>query len=296
MPTADPLLIKLIVLGANAGSALTAGGFLVWQHRTGRGSPRFLPLGLASLFAVVGAVAWGLDRAVALECGLLAGLYVAAWIASEPAWRQRVARHLTPRVIWGLLLVGSLLAMHQLTVEVRTAARDRPEAVVDFQDRAVDAWEARTDRGQNIPLFHFDLHTPVEAAEAVILAEAQYQHKVIRLSENDPAANCHGWVFTGGRFGIRNPDVPAILADNSYVVVSSPAVGDLAIYANGDQITHSGIVRVLEPEGLVLIESKWGPFGTFLHPMGTQPFSGLCTFYRSPRRGHLLDLRPRGPH
>jgi hypothetical protein len=294
MPTADPLLIKLIVLGANAGSALTAGGFLVWQHWTGRVSARFLPLVLALLFGLVGGLAWPLDRVVALECGLLAGLYVAAWIASEPALRLRVARHLTPRVIWSLLLVGSLLAVHQLMVEVSKAARDRPEAVVDFQDHPVESWEAKTDRGRNIPLFHFDLHAPVEAAEAVILAEAQYQQRVIRLSQNDPAANCHGWVFTGGQFGIRNADVPAILADNGYAVVSIPAAGDLAVYSNAGQTTHSGIVRVVEPDGLVLIESKWGPFGTFLHPLGTQPFSGICTFYRSPRAGHMLQLRPRG--
>jgi len=126
-----------------------------------------------------------------------------------------------------------------------------------------------------------------------LLAASDFQTKVLRLTGPNADCNCHGWIFTGGQYGIRNSDVPMILADNGYLRVESPQEGDLAIYDNRGEYTHSGRVRLTRPEGGVLIESKWGPFGVFLHALDAQPFSGVCTFYRSPRSGHRLEIQPR---
>jgi hypothetical protein len=41
----------------------------------------------------------------------------------------------------------------------------------------------------------------------------------------------------------------------------------------------------------MLDESKWGPFGVYLHGVDRQPFKGQCKFYRSERSGHQLTLR-----
>src|SRR5262249_1057001 len=118
--------------------------------------------------------------------------------------------------------------------------------------------------------------------------------QIIRLADPNSAANCHGWVFTGGKYGIRDPEVERILLDNGYAEFAAPREGDLAIYRSGNKITHSGIVRIADKSTPILIESKWGPFGVYLHGVEKQPFAGQCIFYRSSRSGHVLTLRSSG--
>jgi hypothetical protein len=98
-------------------------------------------------------------------------------------------------------------------------------------------------------------------------------------------------VFTGGKYGIRDPEVAQILVDNGYVEVAMPREGDLAIYISETKITHSGIVRIVDQRSPILVESKWGPFGVYLHRVERQPLQGQCRFYRSPRSGHQLAPR-----
>jgi hypothetical protein len=38
----------------------------------------------------------------------------------------------------------------------------------------------------------------------------------------------------------------------------------------------------------VLLESKWAWIGRYLHPPDATPFGQDCTYYHSPRTGHLL--------
>lgn len=111
--------------------------------------------------------------------------------------------------------------------------------------------------------------------------------KVIVRTRPDASHNCHGWLFTGGQFWVAGDVVDDILADNQYMQVSTPMVGDLAVYrgVRGD-VVHTGIVR--SADECVLIESKWGPMSRCIHGIEDQPFGGACTFYRSDRRGHLL--------
>jgi len=55
-------------------------------------------------------------------------------------------------------------------------------------------------------------------------------------------------------------------------------------------VIHTGLVRFVDDDGVILIESKWGPLGVYLHPPEAQPWGHDFTFYRSPRPGHLLRL------
>src|SRR5207253_1844379 len=110
-------------------------------------------------------------------------------------------------------------------------------------------------------------------SEPMALRHWEPTFRLIRRREADPHANCHGWTFAGGRYWIRSESVQAILDDNGYQPVDTPRRGDLIIYRNaGDTITHSGVVRVSNAEGLVLIESKWSWQGTFLHAPEDQPY------------------------
>jgi hypothetical protein len=169
--------------------------------------------------------------------------------------------------------------------------------------------KAMTDRGRDIPLFRYDaLVLPPQPGQRVFNPQADRQallhlHEqrhlssvrqgkgaLVRLAEPHPSCNCHGWVFTEGRFGIQDPHVPSILLENGYEVVQTPQEGDLAIYRFNDAIKHSGVVRQSQPGGQLMVESKWGPFGAFLHAAESHP--GSCLFYRSRRTGHLLSVGP----
>lgn len=286
---------NLTLLWTDLGIAALAASFLALEFYASkvlaRGAPGFLALILAAL---AGAAWWLNDGAsLAAGCAALAAFCLVAWMANLDAVRLQVSQRLTPKVAWGLVLVASMIMSRYQASQVAASVRRVPqEAVLDFRDVPQRTVRAFTDRAQSVELFHFEMYTPAQAAEQAILAEDKYQYHVIRLAEANAASNCHGWVFTGGQFGIRNPDVPGILADNGYVQVQDVREGDLAIYVTAGQMTHSGIVRALDPAGHALIESKWGPFGVFLHAPDIQPYSGICGYYRSPRAGHLLELRP----
>lgn len=156
--------------------------------------------------------------------------------------------------------------------------------------RGEQSVNAVTDLGRRIPLSV--IATPVPDS---LLADVEQSYrltsslrkKVIERTDPDPTHNCYGWVFTAGRYWVPFDMVDGILADNRYVQVSEPSEGDLALYRDPrGQVVHSGIV--LHAGECTLIESKWGPLGRFIHFPDDQPFGGTCTFYRSPRRGHVL--------
>jgi hypothetical protein len=174
---------------------------------------------------------------------------------------------------------------------------------IDQQSRAL------TDAGRVIPLFRFEAFViPVEGqqlpfhpqhdgqfflrmAEQKFLANTREDaSKIVRLIEPHTACNCHGWVFTKGKFGIEDSQVSMILADNGYVRVNDPREGDIAIYEDGERIAHSGLVRITSAGAGILVESKWGPFGVFLHAPLAHPFPGACSFYRSTRSGHAIAI------
>src|SRR5205807_1160464 len=78
----------------------------------------------------------------------------------------------------------------------------------------------------------------------------------------DATSNCHGWVFTGGRYWVKGGAVEDILRDNGYRTVEDPRPGDLVVYRD-DQgaVSHTGVVSSVGADGLVLVESKWSWLG-----------------------------------
>lgn len=118
--------------------------------------------------------------------------------------------------------------------------------------------------------------------------------RLIRLAGPSVQSNCHGWVYAGGRFAIQSRDVPALLRDNGYLQIETPQAGDVVIYrSESGAVEHTGLVRFVEPGGLTLVESKWGPLGVYLHPVTAQPYGNSHAFYRSPRAGNLVTIVPR---
>jgi surface antigen len=148
-----------------------------------------------------------------------------------------------------------------------------------------------TDRGRPVTV-----KVPVEArpngaisaTEHRLLTNLNFDSRLIRRADASDQSNCHGWVFTGGRYWVAGDDVERILEDNGYQPTSQPRPGDLAIFREAGKVGHTAVVRAVA-EGLpVLVEGKWGWMGVFLHGVGDSCYGTNYTYYRSAREGHLL--------
>jgi hypothetical protein len=111
---------------------------------------------------------------------------------------------------------------------------------------------------------------------------------LLRLAPPSENCNCHGWTFLGGHGWLRGGEVERLLPDNGYHLVDQPQPRDLVLYRDaGGQIQHSGQVFGLAEDGQVLVESKWGDRGLYVH-LAALPDYGRHEFYRSAREGHRL--------
>ena len=121
----------------------------------------------------------------------------------------------------------------------------------------------------------------------------EYNGSMIQRAPAGPLANCHGWVFLDGQYLISGDAVQRILDDNAYEVVDEAMAGDVIIYRDDNRnIVHSGLVRGVLNDGTIIIESKWGVEGVFLHNPLDTPYSTLFDYYRSPRPTHRVKIVP----
>jgi hypothetical protein len=198
-----------------------------------------------------------------------------------------------------LTLAGPVAALTWASwIEAQTLpglVREAPAEVFDpFPAQAKVAGLALTDRGRTVQLFAggdaADLPADVREWEQNVAASWRQSARAIRLAPADRQSNCHGWTFADGRYWIRPESVNRILEDNGYGAAARPGPGDLAVYRNSSgRAVHSGVVQLVLEDGLVLVESKWGWGGRYLHPSEEHCYPGAsCTFYRSSRDRHLL--------
>jgi len=144
------------------------------------------------------------------------------------------------------------------------------------------SFTAATDGGQPIRLFAFAPKDEIDPEPI----PAGYAQRIIRTAPPDKTSNCHGWVFTGGRYCLVGRDVELILRDNGYEQVSDPMAGDLVIYRDGGEIVHTGLVRATGD--LTMVESKWSVGGRYLHAPADQGFGRSWAYYRTARASHVL--------
>jgi hypothetical protein len=297
MPWADIPSLNLTLLYTALSAAVLAMVLLAIEFLASKRAAKRAPGVFAVLLAAVAVTAYLLNGAVgvATGCGSLATLLLVAWPVSFENARREMSRLVNPKFIWVLVLGASMIASRYLAAHVLSALDRQPaQQAVDLEDVPVRATQAFTDNGRAISLFHFKMYSTNDEVERFMRSTEKERSQIIRLMEANPASNCHGWIFTGGRYGIRDSEVWSIVADNAYMEVTEPQEGDLAVYMTGNQIRHSGLVRMASKHAPVLVESKWGPFGVYLHAVEQQPFAGTCKFFRSPRRDHLLVLRSEG--
>jgi hypothetical protein len=276
-----------------------AGALALWQPAR-RGW--CVPLLLAVALAVGGLVARAAAASPAYElvlhglAGVLGAFALARSVLLSAALRLAAAAAGHVRFQAALLLVGGSALLGGQLYQVEPGDNDdltrkmSDAAPVALTERATPA---RTDAGRPISLCvaHKEFgRVPDESSDATLIEERQLGRRVIQTAPASLDCNCHGWVFAGGRHWVRGAQVERILEDNGYEAVSRPQPGDVAIWRShrGD-LLHSGLVRSASEDGLVLIESKWGQAGRFIHTPEHHAYLGSnCTFYHSPRGSHLL--------
>lgn len=190
----------------------------------------------------------------------------------------------------GLLLVGAL-ARYDLDAEAQLESDMAFMVQVTWKPPLHEVESITTASGHRVGLYQVqEMRSPSEstAAERPILTGLGFSERVIRVGPACDNCNCHGWVFTGGRYWVGGEDVDHILTDNGYQPVSQPRAGDVVIYRESQRITHTAVVRTAEPGGPVLVEGKWGWMGVFLHPPEGSCYGRQFTYYRGPRTTHVL--------
>jgi hypothetical protein len=226
-----------------------------------------------------------------------------------PTLLGRLAAILRPPAATGLAALTLLVLIAALIWWLSSPGAPAPETSSAGQHAAVKAERARamaslrevespiacTDRGRRIRLFTMPesaLPRPMlQAMEEEMAHDWGHTLRLLRTAPPDRRSDCHGWIFADGQFWIHGQDMEAILEDNRYQAVTSPQAGDLVVYRRGPVfITHSAIVFAVEPDGAVLVKSKWSWLGTYLHAVNDHPYGGHANYYRSSRPTHRLAM------
>jgi hypothetical protein len=316
LPWFDPMLFAII--------CLTTGGVVLTMRLAcpvnGRSGAWFVlrsfvvMAALADTAFTIVAAASGQPLALWGSTGTLAALYVLLVIMPSTAFlagtvavsaaaarvlRSKVGRRAAILAVWALCPFAALGLIYEQCHYTNEAADEAffkehlTEGVATPQ--LCDYSPLTTDRGHMVNIWtvpgvpEAPTDRMVESQERM-LARFDLHGNTIELPQGWQNNNCHGFVFTAGRFWIGGSQVDLILDDNGYQPVSAPSAGDLAIYRDKvGAVMHSGIVRGLASDGVILVESKFGQASRFVHCHDRHPYPDCeCTFYRSARSGHLL--------
>jgi len=259
-----------------------------WSARVAVAASALLSSG--SLLAALWFASWEL----AIAGGLLAAAALLSLAVRTRSFQLGVQLATRPLAVIAVLLALSLSAVAYIQVAATWPAGELDIApAVGTNFHVMDGLTALTDLGTPLPLIAYDDTDSLDEVERAYLGEERFRHQIIRLTPPSTACNCHGWVYTGGRFAIQSRFIPDLLAENGYEEVAQPQADDLVIYRGAaGSIEHTGLVRMVGKDGLVLVESKWGPLGVYLHPVSSQPYGVEHKYYRSPRAGHLVTVVP----
>lgn len=134
-----------------------------------------------------------------------------------------------------------------------------------------------------VSLNNYEALMELEAEE--LLNDPHYALQFIRTGQPELLYNCHGWTFTGGKRSVTLNEVERLLRTR-YREVTEPEPEDIVIYYDArGELCHSGVVKATGKKGFVLVESKWGGFGRFLHLLDAPQVQARHVFYhRQPAR------------
>jgi len=121
----------------------------------------------------------------------------------------------------------------------------------------------------------------LELEAETLLNDPHYSLQFIRTGPPELLYNCHGWTFARGQRAVSDDEVNELLHNGRYRRVTIPLAGDVVIYYDKTgELCHSGIVKATGRQGFVLVESKWGGAGRFLHLLNLPEVQVRHEFYR----------------
>jgi hypothetical protein len=168
------------------------------------------------------------------------------------------------------------------------------ELLGSVSEREIDSeLIAVTDRGRTVELWRPKVpwsDAELNDRERRSLQLVNAKSDLPRVAPANESTNCHGWVFTGGRYVLGNLDIEKILTDNDYVAIEHPRPGDLAIYRNNGGVSHTAVVREAEPGHPIIVESKWSWMSAFRHAVDESIYGKDYQFFRTTRPDHLVKV------
>jgi len=239
----------------------------------------------------------GLATGAAIGCILLLSLLPdRVWVGSllhmvGGFMKSATARWVLPLTCGIVVSAGTILRYERNQIEANDRDLHMMERLTGTPD-LVNAEERYllTDAGARI-----EVQIPGDTQELNNVEERellQDMHVSMHIIQHEPASddsNCHGWVFTGGKYWVLGKSVDPILQQNHYEQTKSPRPGDLVVYRNDAKVAHTAIVRYVSEGMPVLVEGKWGALGVYLHAVEESWYGRNYMYYRSPRKGHQLN-------
>jgi hypothetical protein len=91
------------------------------------------------------------------------------------------------------------------------------------------------------------------------------QRRLIRTGPANPLSFGNSSTFADGTEEISAEKAEALLT-GKFRLVEEPQLGDIIVYRDeASRIVHSGRVKAVGRDGLIMVESVWGRQGRFLH-------------------------------
>jgi hypothetical protein len=236
----------------------------------------------------------GLSRAIFGSLGFV------AWMGAVLAAAKTLLGKPTQNWVWG----GSAALMILIGCGVSIWSYERYSRLFNHfvvfnidacigQVMPSDAFKGYADNGEEVELFQFNTDDRVfsEFASQFSIRYARFENALIETADADKQANCHGWVFTNGKFLLRGTGVETILRSNQYRLVTEPQANDIVIYRDvTGKILHTALVQAVLGDGTVIAESKWGIDKRVLHRPEDQPYSNRLQYYRTDRLSHSIRI------
>lgn len=226
---------------------------------------------------------------------LIAVSIVVSWLTTH-SFTTNVKSPLRHHFVTGVLAVAfvglncwSMYRLKNYAIEIDFSCQTFTTGRLAQETRVI----GMTLAGSRIPLYRLDVRPEDFRDFAMASKESTLRmaDPVINIEDPDMNYNCHGWVFTGGKHFLKGSEVELILKENGYEPITQPKENDIVIYRSLDgRILHTGLVRTVLTDGTILIESKWGASGRYLHRTEHQPYSELYEYYRGCRPTHVIQL------